>query len=265
MKIQISRLTKDSLIKISIILFVFLIFLSASLGLFEISISQNPIFKFHSRIFNQTDTFQTQILFSMEFIFLLISGLILTFIIPLLSPIKASLVTFIEIPIAIAIGYSNAESLLIPIEYILLTILILYISNILISYFMEIHTKQQMIATFGQYMPTHLVDELCREPKQLSLEGEAKILTVFFCDLQHFTSISEELNPKQLNKLLNEYFTVMTEILFKHDATIDKYIGDAIMAFWNAPMDQEDHAQLAVETGLEMIAFMLFSKFSVVW
>ncbi|MCZ6804618.1 MAG: adenylate/guanylate cyclase domain-containing protein [Proteobacteria bacterium] len=106
--------------------------------------------------------------------------------------------------------------------------------------------------TFGQYIPPHRVAELSRLPKKLSLEGESKILTVFFCDLQNFTGISEEINPKQLNKLLNEYFTVMTEILFKHEGTIDKYIGDAIMAFWNAPTSQQAHAQRSVEAALEM-------------
>ena len=124
--------------------------------------------------------------------------------------------------------------------------------NILISYFIEINFKQKLITTFGQYIPPHLVKELSQQPDKLSLEGEAKILTVLFCDLKHFTSISEELNPKQLNILLNEYFTAMTEILFKYEGTIDKYIGDAIMAFWNAPTKQDAHAQRSVEAALEM-------------
>jgi adenylate cyclase len=117
---------------------------------------------------------------------------------------------------------------------------------------MEIQSKQRLIETFGQYIPPQLVSELSRLPNWLSTEGESKILTVFFCDLQNFTNISEELNPKQLNKLLNEYFTSMTEILFKHGGTIDKYIGDAIMAFWNAPTEQAEHAQRSVEAALEM-------------
>lgn len=124
--------------------------------------------------------------------------------------------------------------------------------NVLISYFIEIQSRQKLIESFGQYIPPHLVNELSRLPKKLSLEGESRILTVFFCDLLSFTSISEQLNPKQLNMLLNEYFTVMTEILFKHEGTIDKYIGDAIMAFWNAPTQQQAHAQRSVEAALEM-------------
>jgi adenylate cyclase len=124
--------------------------------------------------------------------------------------------------------------------------------NILISYFVEIQSKQKLMEMFGHYIPPHLVNELSLSPKQISLEGESRTLTVFFCDLQSFTSISEQLNPKQLNKLLNEYFNVMTEILFKYEGTIDKYIGDAIMAFWNAPTLQEAHAQRSVEAALEM-------------
>ena len=97
-----------------------------------------------------------------------------------------------------------------------------------------------------------LVAEISKQPGRLNLEGESKYLTVFFCDLQNFTGVAEQLNPKQLARLLNEYFTVMTEILYSHGATIDKYIGDSIMTFWGAPLTQTDHAKRAVLSALEM-------------
>ena len=249
------EIIKNNIIKISFIFIVFILFLSGTIGLFNISISQDPLFNISSELFNQTGEYNAailNILQTKEFGFLFFSGLILTFVLPLLSPLKAFGLTFTLILLAIALNYLQQNSALIPIEYTLLTIFVIYMMNILVSYFIEIHSKQQLIDTFGQYIPPHLVNELSKQPKDLSLEGEAKTLTVFFCDLQNFTSISEELNPKQLNKLLNEYFTVMTEILFKHEGTIDKYIGDAIMAFWNAPMTQKEHAQRAVEAALEM-------------
>jgi adenylate cyclase len=252
---KIPEITKNTLIKSSVIFSVFMIFLSGAIGLIEITFAQDPIINISSKLFNQSGNYNLALgkLFnSKEFIFLLSSGLILTFTLPILSPVKAFMVTFVLILLTAALGYSSSSVGLIPIEYCLLTILVIYMMNILVSYFIEIHSKQQLMETFGQYIPPQLVSELSRLPGGLSLEGESKTLTVFFCDLQNFTNISEQLNPKQLNKLLNEYFTAMTEILFKHEGTIDKYIGDAIMAFWNAPTEQTEHAQRAVEAALEM-------------
>lgn len=249
------EISKINLIKISIIFCVFIIFLCGATGLFEITISQNPIFSINSKLFNTAGNYNlalSKIIVSKEFTLLFISGLLLTIALPLLTPLKAFLLTFGLLLFTFFLVVNSTNAGLVPIEYCFLTILVIYIVNVLISYVIEIHSKQKLMESFGQYIPPHLVNELSRFPKELSLEGESRTLTVFFCDLQHFTSISEELNPKQLNRLLNEYFTVMTEILFKHDGTIDKYIGDAIMAFWNAPTKQEAHAQRSVEAALEM-------------
>lgn len=252
---KIPKITKTTVIKCTVIFTVFIIFLSAAIGLLEITISDDPIINISSHLVSQDDNYKLsldQLIKSKGFVFLMISGLILTFALPILSPTKAFTLTFLMIIMTIGTGYTYPGAGLIPMEYCLLTILVIYMMNILVSYFIEIHSKQQLMETFGKYVPPHLVKELNQLPDGVSLAGEAKTLTVFFCDLQDFTSISEQLNPIQLNKLLNEYFTVMTEILFKHEATIDKYIGDAIMAFWNAPLKQERHAQLAVEAAMEM-------------
>jgi adenylate cyclase len=251
----IAKISKINLIKIFVILIVFILFLAGATGLIEITISQNPIFSINSKLFNASGNYNlalNNILLSKEFSFLFISGLILTIALPILSPLKAFLLTFVLILFTVGFAYYSSNVALVPIEYCLLTILVIYMMNVLVSYFIEVQSKQKLMETFGQYIPPHLVHELSRLPKQLSLEGESKMLTVFFCDLLSFTSISEQLNPKQLNKLLNEYFTVMTEILFKYEGTIDKYIGDAIMAFWNAPTKQAAHAQRSVEAALEM-------------
>jgi adenylate cyclase len=84
------------------------------------------------------------------------------------------------------------------------------------------------------------------------MDGESRFMTVLFCDLRNFTGMSEKLDPKEVVKLLNEYFTVMTAVLHRHGATIDKYVGDSIMAFWGAPLPQENHAQRAVLAAFEM-------------
>ncbi|HIF50153.1 MAG TPA: adenylate/guanylate cyclase domain-containing protein [Thiotrichaceae bacterium] len=232
-----------------------MMFLSSAIGLIELSLTQNPVLSINSKLFNTTGEYNLalhNIILTKEFILLLISGLVLTIALPLLPPLKAFILTFVMLLITGVIAYYSSNVALIPIEYCFLTIFIIYMVNILISYFVEIQSKQKLMEMFGHYIPPHLVNELSLSPKEISLEGESRTLTVFFCDLQSFTSISEQLNPKQLNKLLNEYFNVMTEILFKYEGTIDKYIGDAIMAFWNAPTLQEAHAQRSVEAALEM-------------
>ena len=180
-------------------------------------------------------------------------GILLSFLLPLLNPLKASLLTFLTILFLFMVGqYSFTPYTTIPFAYFMLMIMMLYVVNILISYFMDIHSKQKILETFGQYVPPQIVNQICMSKETVSLEGEARELTVLFCDIQNFTHIADELNPKQLAKLLNEYFTVLTEILYRHNATIDKFIGDAIMAFWGAPLKQDDHALRAVVCAMEM-------------
>lgn len=107
---------------------------------------------------------------------------------------------------------------------------------------------------FGRYLAPSLVNQLARNPGELVLGGEDRELTLLFCDIRGFTNLSEGLNPTELTELLNNFLTPMTDVLLQHGATIDKYMGDAIMAFWNAPIDQEGHAESACHAVLEMQA-----------
>ncbi|WP_274423233.1 CHASE2 domain-containing protein [Chelativorans sp. YIM 93263] len=106
---------------------------------------------------------------------------------------------------------------------------------------------------FGRYLSPTLVERLAQNPQALNLEGETRELTVLFSDIRGFTSLSERLDPDVLTSLLNDFLTPMTEVLLHHDATIDKYIGDAIMAFWNAPLDIADHPRKACLAALGMV------------
>ncbi len=99
---------------------------------------------------------------------------------------------------------------------------------------------------FSHYLSPAMVSRLAENPEALKLGGEDKELTLLFCDIRGFTSLSEGLDPTELTELLNDFLTPMTDALMKEGATIDKYMGDAIMAFWNAPIDQEDHRERAV-------------------
>lgn len=114
--------------------------------------------------------------------------------------------------------------------------------------------KRLIQSAFSHYVQEELVDQLVENPEMLKLGGEKKEITVLFSDLKGFTSISESLDPEDLVDLLNSYLTDMTRIIFDNKGTLDKYIGDAIMAFWGAPVNQTNHAELACRTALQMIA-----------
>lgn len=106
----------------------------------------------------------------------------------------------------------------------------------------------------ARYLSPSVSQWALKDPERLTLGGETRIMTVLFSDLRGFTTLSQNMDPQALTALLNEYMTAMTEIVFKYDGVLDKYIGDAIMAFWNAPMWQEDHARRACETALDMVS-----------
>jgi len=98
-----------------------------------------------------------------------------------------------------------------------------------------------------------VIDNLIKNPDKINLGGEKRNITIFFSDIRGFTSISEKLEPEELVRLLNEYLTEMTSIIIKDEGLVDKYMGDAIMAFWGAPLDQPDHAEIACSSSLEMM------------
>ncbi len=112
--------------------------------------------------------------------------------------------------------------------------------------------KRWIRATFSQYLSPKVVSLLVENPEALRLGGQKRDMSVLFLDIAHFTTISEKLPPEELTKMLNYYLTLFTEIILKYDGVVDKFIGDAIMAFWNAPLDQQDHAKNACLAALEI-------------
>jgi adenylate cyclase len=136
----------------------------------------------------------------------------------------------------------------------MIALLLLYAMNMSWGYFVESRTKRQLTGLFGQYVPPELVEEMSRDPENYSMAGRKAELTVLFSDVRGFTTISEGLEPDELATLMNQYLGAMTIVVRKHRGTLDKYIGDAIMAFWGAPVDDPEHARNAVLTGLEMHA-----------
>ena len=105
----------------------------------------------------------------------------------------------------------------------------------------------------SRYLSASVRQWALEQPEQLKLGGETRVMTVLFCELRGFTTLSRSVDPQLLVSFLNEFMTAMTDIIFRHDGVLDKYIGDEVMAFWNAPQEQPDHAGLACQAALEML------------
>jgi len=149
----------------------------------------------------------------------------------------------------------NAADLWLPLAIpVLVQLPIALFVGLLAQYLTEAHSRKQLKSVFGQYVPPEIVDEMSRNPDgNFSLDGESRELSVLFCDIRSFTTISESLAADELKKLLNQFFTPMTRIIFEQRGTIDKYVGDMIMAFWGAPVQDPAHRQHAVEAALTML------------
>ncbi|MCX7161743.1 MAG: adenylate/guanylate cyclase domain-containing protein [Betaproteobacteria bacterium] len=184
----------------------------------------------------------------------LLVGAVMVFLVPLLSPLRATLVGILMLLFLLSVNFSfwHAANFVLPLANGVIAILLLYAMNMSWGYFVESRTKRQLTGLFGQYVPPELVEEMSRDPEHYSMAGRKAELTVLFSDIRGFTTISEGLEPNELAALMNEYLGAMTLIVRKHRGTLDKYIGDAIMAFWGAPVDDLEHAKNAVLTGLEM-------------
>jgi len=124
--------------------------------------------------------------------------------------------------------------------------------NMVYGYFVESRSKRELAALFGTYVPPELVDEMIKQPEKYSMQATNQELTVMFCDMRGFTAMSEQMEPLQLQALLNEVFSRLTHIIRSHRGTIDKYMGDCVMAFWGAPVATLEHANLAVHAALGM-------------
>lgn len=129
----------------------------------------------------------------------------------------------------------------------------LYGIQIFFGFFFESRKKKQMGNMFGQYIPPELVEQMSQSDEEFSLKGESREMTVLFSDVRGFTTISEGMEPQELCELINDILTPVTRVIHEHKGTIDKYIGDAIMAFWGAPMHNAQHATYAVRAGLAIL------------
>jgi adenylate cyclase len=190
-----------------------------------------------------------------EMITITIFGLLTALVLPLLSPVLSTLMTLFITSLALAFNYYMWEVVLhvLPLAMTLYTLFAIYTINMLFGYFFETRSRSHMDSLFGQYVPPDLVKEMSRDPENYSLASQKRELSVLFTDIRSFTTISEGLDAAELSALMDEYLTPMTRIVHETHGTIDKYIGDAVMAFWGAPIFHPHHADQAVGAGLDML------------
>ena len=167
--------------------------------------------------------------------------------------ITFSIITTISIPLLIVfIGYGLfCFNIFIQIAAPLFCVAFSFLESIFYSYATEGKQRRFIKTAFTQYLSPSVINQLLQNPERLKLGGEKRRISIFFSDIQNFTSISEPLKPEQLTDLLNKYLSEMSDIILKNEGTIDKYEGDSIIAFWNAPLNTKNHERKAIETAIE--------------
>ena len=189
-----------------------------------------------------------------EVAMLLVAGLLLAIGLPMLSAVRAVVLSLavISAMVAINFGLYFGAGLVLPLAASLVMAVTAFALNMSYGYFVESRSKRELANLFGTYVPPELVDEMVKDPDHYSMKAANRELTVMFCDMRGFTKMSETMEPVQLQELLTGVFTRLTALIRVNRGTIDKYMGDCVMAFWGAPVESEQHAHLAVKSAMEM-------------
>jgi adenylate cyclase len=182
------------------------------------------------------------------------SGLLLA--LPRLSPLWATALTLTTLLLVVLSNLAvwAFAQLLLPIAGLLALVLGLFALQLFVGYFLEQRGKRRLTQLFGQYVPPELVEEMSRDPQHYSMAGRSAELTVLFADVRGFTTFAETMPPGELAQLMNDYLSAITDVIRAQRGTLDKYIGDAVVAFWGAPLADPQHARHAVAAGLAMQA-----------
>ncbi|MDD2365610.1 MAG: adenylate/guanylate cyclase domain-containing protein [Desulfuromonadaceae bacterium] len=188
-----------------------------------------------------------------EIVILFVSGGLLSLLLPVLSPFRAIMLTLLlTVAVCLLNAYSWQQNMVLPLATSLTLIMSLFVLNMSYGFLLEARSKHQITGLFGQYVHPELVNEMSREPDRFTMQSRTLDMTVLFSDVCGFTAISEQLSAADLSAVMNEYLTAMTEVIQTYRGTIDKYIGDAIMAFWGAPLEDQKHMENAVLTAMQM-------------
>ena len=191
-----------------------------------------------------------------DLIILLVLGVTLSLWLPRLSPLRALLLCVVlgVALIMLNMWLWNEQGLVMNIATPVILLFLLTLLNMAYGFLSESRQREFLKDKFGQYVPPAVVDEMIRHSgENFGFEGESREMTVLFSDIRNFTTISESLNANELKKILNDFFTPMTRIIFDRRGTIDKYVGDMVMAFWGAPLRDELHARRALDAAFDML------------
>jgi adenylate cyclase len=189
-----------------------------------------------------------------ELTMLLLIGLVVTIVTARLGAVLSASITVGMLAGALGLSWYLfvEEGFLLDPVYPAITSVMVYLGSSLMAYLRTEHERKHIRVAFSHYMSPDMVKRLADDPDQLRLGGETRQLTLLFSDLRGFTSISEKYEAEQLTSLVNRFLTPMTEVTLNHGGTVDKYMGDAMMAFWNAPLDDDAHPRNAALTALEL-------------
>ncbi|MEP7181647.1 MAG: adenylate/guanylate cyclase domain-containing protein [Betaproteobacteria bacterium] len=189
-----------------------------------------------------------------EALVMLAAGLLVVFAVAWRSPVFSvvGVAAVAATVIAVNLAFWTRAGAVIPLAPTLVMLVVLLMWNLLSGFFRETRAMQQLSDLFGEYVPKERVAQMRETGERFSMEGDSRELTVLFSDVRDFTALSERLAPRELSAMMNAYLTPMTEIVHYNRGTIDKYIGDAIMAFWGAPLVNPRHAHDAVASAITM-------------
>ncbi len=192
----------------------------------------------------------------LELVQLLVIGLALAVALPLISA-TASLLLATAVAAGVTAAntwFFQAHGQILPLASTLVLVAVLLLMNMSYGYLSESRSRRRLATLFGHYVPRELVREMYRDPERYSMQAQSRHLTVMFCDMRGFTTLSETLQPAALQQLLNKVFSRLTLRIQNQRGTIDKYMGDCVMAFWGAPVPSVQHAADAVQAALDMSA-----------
>ena len=189
-----------------------------------------------------------------EVVLLVTIGLLMFVVLPRVSALGALVFSLGLTTCLVAINgwmYTGLD-LVLPVANPLLVTMALFALHMIYGYFVESRSKRNLAQLFGTYVPPELVDEMVKQPEDYSMQATERELTVMFSDMRGFTALSETLSPQALQALLNQLFSELTQVIRQQRGTIDKYMGDCVMAFWGAPVPSQQHAEQAVMAALGM-------------
>ena len=207
-----------------------------------------------SGFLDQTIMHRPDLVLAISVLTVLLIGIPFAILLPQLSALTSTAAMGVVMALLLAVNlYAwKQHHFVLNIAAPLLMLALLYLLNMAWGFFMETRSRRLITGLFGTYVPKELVAEMSKNPEEYSMRGESRDMTVLFSDVRDFTSISEGLTAEGLKDMMNAYLTEMTEVIQEKRGTIDKYIGDAIMAFWGAPLNDSEHAIHGMEAALAM-------------